>query len=240
MIKFESYKKWVNEKFTEDVDPIESMGIGMMHDIDKWIDSDVRRTMPAKETSNSVKLDLCVWGDKAEYVDYLIPIVLKEELYHLTYNILYRSLDRAIRNNCLNVTKLLIEKYNQDIYQKNGSLLTNAALSRHSFNIFKYFVEELGVDVNYENGRIFIWLCCTHLKDGVDRVQYFIDHGANVNIRNDMPLLKAALNGRVKIARLLLDNGAKINLDLKSRVKYWKTIGRRKLITNLFEKRGLI
>jgi hypothetical protein len=37
MKKFVSYKNWVNEKFTDESDPIRDMGIGLKNKIEKWI-----------------------------------------------------------------------------------------------------------------------------------------------------------------------------------------------------------
>jgi len=34
---FSSYKKWINEKFIEDSDPIHDMGIGIKANVEKWL-----------------------------------------------------------------------------------------------------------------------------------------------------------------------------------------------------------
>jgi hypothetical protein len=47
-MKFTTYKYWLNEKFTEDSDPIEDMGIGIRHKIEEWINK------IAKETESSL------------------------------------------------------------------------------------------------------------------------------------------------------------------------------------------
>jgi hypothetical protein len=37
-MSFTSYKKWLNEKFTEDSDPVHDMGIGLRSLIEKWLE----------------------------------------------------------------------------------------------------------------------------------------------------------------------------------------------------------
>lgn len=77
-------------------------------------------------------------------------------------------------------------------------------------------------------------------KNNVDKVQYFVDKGADVNMRNDEPLLAAATNGRTRAMRILIKNGAKVNDTLKKRLDFWKRIRRKILVTNLIEKLGLM
>jgi hypothetical protein len=36
-MKFMSYKNYINEKFTDESDPIKDMGIGLRHQIEKWL-----------------------------------------------------------------------------------------------------------------------------------------------------------------------------------------------------------
>lgn len=216
MIKFEPYKKWVNEKFSEDDNPIESMGIGMMHEIDKWMQeiTALRYSTPPTDIYN--KLLFCVRRNKVEFVDYLLPIVQKEYPNKSINDILVN----AISYKALDVVKLLIEKYDADIHYSNDKPVYYSLAYVGEFDIFKYFVEKLGLDVMEQNGKWFIQVCAQ--KNNVDKVKYFVDHGADVRVQNDSALLMAAARGRTRAMRILLKNGAKINDNLQTRLKYWK------------------
>lgn len=154
MIKFESYKNWINEKFTEDADPIESMGIGMMHEIDKFIE----QQQSFEPRNNYDKLIICVRKNKVEFVDYLIPVYKSEPSFRpdaINNYIMYV----AISAKAIDVVKLLVEKYNADIHANDSTPIYYSLAYFSSFPIFKYFVEELGLDVNEQNGRWFLMVC---------------------------------------------------------------------------------
>ena len=67
MKKFESYKYWVNEKFTEDSDPIHDMGIGMDELIKRFIEEETANIYNKKDL-----LWICAKYGKTEFVKYLL------------------------------------------------------------------------------------------------------------------------------------------------------------------------
>ena len=67
MNNFKSYKKWINEKFTEDSDPIVDMNIGMMHQIKLWMES-----VNAPFIDKNHALVYCAGYGKLDFVEYLL------------------------------------------------------------------------------------------------------------------------------------------------------------------------
>jgi hypothetical protein len=71
MSKFESYKNWINEKFTEDSDPISDLNIGIKAKFDKWIDYE-KITDGWNIHNASDLLRAVAYHGKSEFVEYLI------------------------------------------------------------------------------------------------------------------------------------------------------------------------
>lgn len=233
MKKFESYNSWINEKFTEDDDPIQSMGIGLMHEIDKFIEEESKNFRRIVIFDLYSKISFCIYRKKYEFVDYLLSIMPDKDTNRIN---IYLDLAIQIKDN-LDIIKLLINKYNADIYFRNQQPVLRA-IQAGAYDVLKYFLEELKFDPNFNNGRAFIYACYKSKSEKIPELM--IEHGANVNMINDKPLFQAAYHGKTKIMRLLLQHGAKVNQDLIKCADYWKRARRRILVTNLLTKRGLI
>jgi len=194
MKRFKSYKKWLNEKFVDNDDPIQSMGVGLMHEVDKFIQNKKSqfKYVDYEIIRNTYdKLMFCIkYKSPIELIDYLIPILLKEQNIDVNSKdeFMYKHLlVNAIVTNNLECIKLLIEKYNVSIHPKKDdtkSLFTlqfyedtkpllHYAIMFRRVEILKYLLENL-YDPNYEDGKWFIEACGT--KDE-EIVKAFLDAG---------------------------------------------------------------
>lgn len=79
MNKFKSYKKWVNEKFMEDTDPIEDLNIGLRVKIEKWLKDmgiTVYRLTPEMEINvyDDTYLTRKVKGALPDYIQFNVAV----------------------------------------------------------------------------------------------------------------------------------------------------------------------
>ena len=106
-------REYINEKFTEDSDPIEDMNIGMMHEIKKWVDEHHYETF---NYNLEDILIICVDYKKYEYVKYLLDKGVNIHTGGSYHN--YENMDLPIRyaifDNDLKMTKFLL-KYDASI-----------------------------------------------------------------------------------------------------------------------------
>jgi hypothetical protein len=245
MRKFESYKNWINEKFVEDDDPIESMGIGMMHDIDKWLEQETTKHYGYAYELHHIKdkLAYCIRRKAPlEFIDYLIPLYLKDPKQTNSEKVVINDcLYTATSYKNLDAVKFLVEKYNADVHEsKDRSIISSiggAWDKKYNGHIFIYFLEKKLVDPNELDGK---WLILACQRNRLDVVEALIKAGVDVNIREDQALYEAAYKGRTRVMRILLKHGAKVNDKLKNALSFWKRIGRRILVTNMMTKMGLM
>ncbi|MBN2663543.1 MAG: ankyrin repeat domain-containing protein [Bacteroidales bacterium] len=142
----------------------------------------------------------------------------------------------ATYNKNMNIVKLLIDR-NADftirgaIYEENddfyyGSLLAISA-GKNDFELTKYFVENLKLDINQHEYSLFYksdtgW---TPLQWAVSReneeiTNYLLLHGADVNICDHngyAPLFLSLIKNNYELTKLLIDNGADLNYLVPSK-----------------------
>ena len=130
----------------------------------------------------------------------------------------------AVNANSLGVDKLLIE-HGADINHRDehGATPLHYAAQRGNLNVVKYFVEQ-GADVNAVDNSGWTPLTMSSFAD-VEIAKYLIVNGAQVNTGNcqdksskccepnpTTPLHMAAQRGKIELAQVLLDNGARVNV----------------------------
>jgi ankyrin repeat protein len=231
MNKFKSYDNWLNEKFTEDSDPVHDMGIGMMATIDEYIKQEISHHVYSFDFSKiEDKLVFCTNKGKTEFVDYLLSQM------HLDDRSMSTALWRAIRVDKIEIVKLFVEKYKVDPLKDDANNV-RYSISYNNIPIFKYFLEK-GIDPSFSN-NVFLRTACRYGKEEI--VKILIDAGVDVKgIIGSTSLELAAQNGKTKAMRVLLDNGAKPGEQLLYRVKRWQLLHRRIRVTTLLTKRGFI
>jgi ankyrin repeat protein len=231
MNKFKSYDNWLNEKFTEDSDPVHDMGIGMLAVIDDYIKQETSQNRYSQDFSKMQdKLVFCTNHGKTEFVDYLLSQM------HLDDRSMSTALWRAIRNDKIDIVKLFIEKYNVDPLKDDANNV-RYSISYNNKPIFKYFLET-GIDPSFNN-NIFLRTACRYGKEEI--VKILINAGVDVKGEIGTSALDvAAQNGKTKAMRVLLDNGAKPGEHLLLKAKHWKERYYRIRVTTLLTKRGFI
>lgn len=117
----------------------------------------------------------------------------------------------AAMNNNYDITKLLIEKYNDNLSIDRA--LDIAASSGNDLAL-KAFLDT-GTDVNKPvNSVSLLELAC--IPDNGDAcVKLLLDYGANVNGINGNPLINAVKYGNTNTVKLLIDYGVDINYNLR-------------------------
>ena len=142
------------------------------------------------------------------------------------------ALDEAAAKGYLNVVKLLLanraDMYAADCY---GSMPIHYAAKKGRYEIVKYFLDQ-GMDPNITyraymkpffnevpNYSLTTPLHSAVYSGSLETVQLLIEHGADVNAKNQngcTPLFFAVRAGHAPIIELLLDNGADINASVAS------------------------
>jgi len=112
-------KESINEKFVEDSDPIADMGIGMKHQIKKWIETETGYKYKEKDL-----LWICAEEGKIEFVKYLLDT---EADVHADND---HALQVASRNGHTDVVKLLLDA-GADVHADNDHALLSASNYGH-------------------------------------------------------------------------------------------------------------
>jgi hypothetical protein len=194
----------LNEKFTEDSDPIEDMGIGMMAQVDKFMEE---KYYYIKNPTLSEKLSYAVRDNKEEFVKYLIRKVPIKDQPWAFYD--------AISRGHINLVKLFLD---ENILEK-----------------FNYYTVLTSANAFY--------VAAIHAKS--DILKCLFDYAKKENKKVSQEILDELLNFTchnmyTKSAKILLDNGAKINRRLEKRVKLWIKRNRKERVLNLLKQYGLI
>jgi len=224
MSKFESYKKWVNEKFTEESDPVQDMGIGIEHAIKEFIDNAIKKYGQSILVNVYEQIQYCVQKGKVEFVDYLIKKLSPEPSQYLSGAVIYNQIE---------VIKLLIEKYKVD---PNSIDAIGWIMMYKRTAILKYFLEN-GLDPNYQNG---IPLVVASRRGKREQVELLIDYGANVTISDNIALTKAAEVGNLETMKALIYHGAKVSDLLRRKIPGWEYSNKRVRVRQMLKKYNLI
>ena len=77
--------------------------------------------------------------------------------------------------------------------------------------------ESGGIEINAINGKIGPALVSTSYGGHKEIVQFLLDNGADINIRDEKgttPLMNAVIGERIEVVKLLLERGANPNLTV--------------------------
>jgi len=143
MNNFKSYKKWINEKFTEDSDPIVDMNIGMMHQIKLWMES-----VNAPFIDKNHALVYCAGYGKLDFVEYLLAAGAD---VHASYD---RALRLASNNGHTEVVKVLLAA-GADVHTYDDRALQWASGNGHT-EVVKVLLAA-GADVHANNDWALQW-----------------------------------------------------------------------------------
>jgi len=181
----------INEKFTEDSDPIKDMGIGMRRMISKWM-----KEIGEEDTDDNALAESAARG-KLDFVKYLVNQGANIHAYK-SYAFTISS-----QNGHLEIVKYLLSK-GADIGADKGYALVGAS-GRGHLEIVKYLVSK-GADIHANKDNALRWAS----REGqLEVVKYLLAQGADVQAKNNEALYYANQNGHMKIVKLLLDAGAK-------------------------------
>ena len=194
-------KEYINEKFTDESDPIRDLGIGLY----------------AHRDFNSIK-------EIYDYMYNIIFILLKiyniRDIFNENFNggngIIKRELYEIINNYYIKYITLKGAKFpfnsrlfldhlqNKKLYEK----FTDQSDPIHDMGIgmmhnIKKYVEHVEPSAHREE---YLWACCKH--NNVEYLKILIDMGEDVHFEHEKPLCVACIYGHKKIIKILLDAGA--------------------------------
>ena len=135
--------KFINEKFTEDSDPIADMNIGMMHQIKLWMES---INVPFIDKNHD--LVYCAGYGKLDFVEYLLAAGADVHTYD-DY-----ALRWASENGHTEVVKILLAA-GADVHASNDSALQWASINRHT-EVVKLLLAA-GADVHADGDSALRW-----------------------------------------------------------------------------------
>ncbi len=101
-----------------------------------------------------------------------------------------------------------LKQFNEHILDtiNNYSLNNNDKIERIKDFLF------VGANIHYKDDMPLI-LAVENSRDNPELVEFLVDNGANVNAKKGLPLLIASRGDSIKIAQLLLKNGARTDLN---------------------------
>ncbi len=118
----------------------------------------------------------------------------------------------AVMNNNYDITKMLIEKYNDNLSMDRALYI---AVFYGNDLALKAFLDT-GTDVNKPiNDCTLLESACVRDESDVC-AKLLLDYGANVNGTNGQPLLEAVKYGNINTVKLLIDYGVDINYNLSN------------------------
>jgi len=213
-------KESLNEKFTEDGDPIKDMGIGIEHAIKKFIDDAMKGSPYSILTNVYEQISYCVQKGKVEFVDYLIKKLSATPDNYLATAVIYNQLE---------IIKLLIEKYKADPNLRNAVFYI---IRYRRIEMLKYFLEN-GLDPRLS--------LVDASKIGTrEIIELFINYGVDVTISDNLALTTAAKAGNLETMKVLIYHGAKVSDELARKIPGWEYSNKRVRVRNLLKKYKLI
>jgi hypothetical protein len=130
-------KESLNEKFKEDSDPIDDLGIGMMHQIKEWVKTHGDAHHELRNTNDINEfIWICAAYDKIDFVKYLIAKGANVHAYEDD------SLLEAIWHNFPEMTKVLLDA-GADINARGPGVLLKIAISRKSKEVIKIIKDHI-------------------------------------------------------------------------------------------------
>jgi len=197
--------KYINEKFTEDSDPIHDMGIGVREAIKDFLK---KKGIDASQSSDDHLLSHCAKYGEYDYVKYLMRYVdLKSENFY--------GLAIAAEKGYLDIVELL---------HKNGANITGVSFcavnwtsATNHFDVMEYLLKN-GANPNGERdgGDPLI----NAVGGGyIDMAKLLLKYGANPMAQSkynnsstyNYPLEKACQENKVDIAKILIDARAPVD-----------------------------
>jgi len=241
-------REYINEKFTQDSDPIHDMGIGMDALIKQFIEKETRYTYVKKDL-----LWICVECGKTEFVKYLLN---KGYDVHANHDLTLRW---ASEKGDTETVKVLLNA-GADVHARDDGALQLASYYGHTATVkvlkdwiakekknvnekftddsdpindlsigmdalIKRFIENAGYRYNKEN---LLWIFA---KDGkIEFVKYLLNKGYDIHISYDAPLRLASYSGHTKIVKLLLDAGADVHTRDDEPLRYASLYGHTEIV----------
>ena len=193
--------RFVNEKFTEDSDPIHDMGIGMDVLIKQWIE---------KETGYSYSKENLLWicarYGKLEFVKYLL-----DRGYDVHEDDDY-ALQIASENGHTETVKVLLNA-GADVHADDDYALQLASRKGHTETVKALL--DAGADVHIDDG----WaLQLAGNRGHTEVVKLLLDAGANVHAYNNSALRRASANEHTEVVKILKYQAAKEKKVVKESV----------------------
>jgi len=207
-------REHINEKFTEDSDPINDMGIGIAELMKR--DYEKIRGLSLFEMSE------ILFGNKdypreSFFILRLIKACIKNNNFSI--NFIYKLFIYEVRylGEEREYEKGLI-KHLKDLYDLNFSLhekfMENSdPITDMGIGIIHQIEEWITNNTPYDirDKQDYIWICAKYGKTKF--VEYLIKAGVDVHEGNDLAIRRAVQNDHVEIVKLLLDAGAKKEFD---------------------------
>ena len=182
----------LNEKFTQDSDPIADMNIGMMHQIKLWMKS-IDESFVDKDHA----LVYSAAHGKLDFVEYLLAAGANVHTYD----------DQALRwvshNGHTEVVKLLLAA-GADVHTDDDWALQLASSNGHT-EVVKVLLAA-GADVHTDNDYALRW---ASESGHTEIVKLLLAANANVHAENDYALQLASNNGHTEVVKVLKDHIAK-------------------------------
>ena len=189
-------REHIDEKFTQDSDPIADMNIGMMHQIKLWMKS---IDEPFENKDNA--LVYSVINEKLDFVEYLLA----------TGADVHTNNDRALRwaskNGHTGVIKVLLAA-GADVHAMDDYALRYANNYGHTETV--KLLLAAGADVHTDNDYA---LRGASGNGHTEVVKVLLAAGADVHADNDGSLRWASDNGHTEVVKLLLAAGADVHTD---------------------------
>jgi len=199
-MKFSSYKYWLNEKFTEDSDPIHDLSIGMDALIKRWIENETGYTYNQEDL-----LWISAQYGKTEFVKYLID---------KGYDVHAKD-DGALRLASFyghtETVKVLLDA-GADVHTEEDTTLRIASIYGHTETV--KVLLDAGADVHARDD----WALQMASKKGhTETVKVLLDAGADVHADDDWALRMASEKGHTEVVKVLKDWISKEKKDVNEK-----------------------
>jgi len=184
--------KFINEKFTQDSDPIADMNIGMMHEIKLWMKS-IGKLFQDKDNA----LIYSAKDGKLDFVEYLLAAGAN---LHVKND---GALQWASEKGYIKIVKVLLAA-GADVHAKDDYSLRWASGNGHT-EVVKILLAA-GADVHANNDHALQW---ASYNGHIETVKVLLTAGADVHVDNDGALQWASINRHTEVVKVLKDHIAK-------------------------------